>query len=78
MDLPNYPPSFLAQRSSMKRFVEWKCLALLSSEEISNKGVFLYKNIKKDLLNWYRINSHWDTSCLVHCRISNIKIAVLH
>ena len=36
IDLPSSPPSFIAQRSSIKHFVEWKCLAFILSEEVSD------------------------------------------
>ena len=36
IDLSNPLPSFIVQGSSLKRFVEWKCLDLNLSEEISD------------------------------------------
>ena len=67
MDLPNSLPSFTAQRSSMKHLVEWKFLALILSEEISDHMYSSSWEYKKDLP---KIMQN-------HCHVSNIKIVVL-
>ena len=36
MDLPDFPPSFLAQRSRVKCLIEMKCLVFILSQEISD------------------------------------------
>ena len=39
---------FITQKSSIKCFFEWKCLALILSEEISDDiSILLHRNIKK-------------------------------
>ena len=66
-DLPNSLLIFIAQRLSMKGFVEWKCLALvLSKNIIDNMHSSLWKNRKRLAQNGAgSIQSEMSFNCFI-------------
>lgn len=72
----NSPPSFIEQKSPIKHFVQWECLALALFGKIREDNIFFFIWIRKEICpKSTRINSLWDSNWLLHLQRFPLSIS---